>query len=133
MEENKSNLDSKKEVNLYIKGCCGVIFDNRYSVYAAILSYNSNDKIVSGHVHSCSVPRIFLTGLLETIQLLKCPCLIKIHAPIKIKYMLDKSNKYNKDLKFDLQELITKNNHTIVHTISNIRQRELSSIIKSVY
>lgn len=124
-----ANLD----VSFYIRGTADTSSFNNTGKYISILSFNGKEKELSGKLNNATANRMIITGLIESIKILKLPCRIKLHTHTSIG--LKRYSRYkdgiNKDLLKEVFCLLESGNHSLEEFVGIDRQEELDSKLKT--
>ena len=114
------------EVNLFVRGYCNTVNSDRLGMFVAILAKGSFQKIIYGTNKNTTTNRMIISGIIEAVKMLKRPCKINLftHTLIGLK-----SKGSNKDLIYQLLNLITNNHHILSETVSQERQKELQAML----
>ena len=129
---NENDLAST-EVQLYVRGITNFKSEDRDSMYVSILSCKGVEKQISNKFKHSTPNRMILQGLIDSIELLKRPCKIKLftHTMLGV-------TKYNKNRKGDNKDLleklfweIQKGNHSMEVIIGDYQQDRLKEILEN--
>ena len=115
-------------VNIHLRGSCDNASLEKAGFYVGLISKNSHELIIKGSSTNTTVGKMLLTGLIESIKVLKKPCLLKVYTHTKLGFS---SGNTNLELKNKLFELIESNNHAIIEIISNEKQDYLDKLYHS--
>lgn len=100
--------------------------ENRTGCYIALLSMGDRNKIILGEGKNTTTNRMLITGLIESLKILKTPCLIRLYTHTNIGFS---GGTTNKDLKEELFKLIIEKNHAIIEIISDEKQEYLQRLL----
>lgn len=153
-ENSKSNFNSKKltnkedsrangkiynenklattDIELIVRGYSNNASDSRDGMYMSILKYKNNEKIIKEKLYGLTVNQCILTGIIESIKLLKRPCNIKLytHTNVGLVQYVNKKQGPNSELLKELFDLLYKYNHSLEEFIGQYRQKELAEKMK---
>lgn len=119
--ESKSEV-KVKVVNIYVLDT--IKENNKDGKYDVILSSNGKTKVISKEVYKTSQYRVIIQGAIDSIKLLKEPCVINLYTTVVfgMSKIRNKNNtwkkilpvqKTNMDLLAELQDILIKGQHEI--------------------
>lgn len=113
-------------INVFLRGICYTSNEKKKGKYIALLLNGNQSKTISGYDENTTANRMLIIGLIEVLQILKTPCLIRLHTHTNIGFS---GGEINKELKEKLFSLIIEHNHAIVEIISNEKQDYLQELL----
>lgn len=122
----RGSADMKK-VNIYVRGMCRSNID-KIGCYACILEYKGRRKIIKSILEETTTNRAILTGMINSIDMLKEPCKVTmyIHGSVG----LNKKKPVNKDLVEIFKDKVASGGHELTVNTCMKMQYELSCIVK---
>ena len=122
------------DIELIVRGNSNYTLDNRPGMYACILKYGANEKLIKGKLEGLAVNQCIITGIIQAVKLLKRPCNIKLYTQTYVglaKYD-SKAEGPNNELLKELFDLLYTYNHSLEEFIGQYRQKELAACLKGL-
>lgn len=122
------------DIELIVRGNSNYTLDNRPGMYACILKYGANEKLIKGKLEGLTVNQCIITGIIQAVKLLKRPCNIKLYTQTYVglaKYD-SKAEGPNNELLKELFDLLYTYNHSLEEFIGQYRQKELAACLKGL-
>ena len=124
----------RKEISIYIVGGCNSQSEEKEGYYAAELRYKDKSRFIGRNIDNTTSNRVVIEGLIDTIKILKEPCIIQVYTAGTYGYksMYNKRGQYretitgvNNDLLSILQKQLIENNHILLDNRSNKHTKRL--------
>lgn len=120
-----------KEINLYVRGRADYMKEEKIGGWIAVLEYGSRCKVLKGKDRNVTSNAMIITGIMESIKVLKEPCVINLYTHTCVGFKTKKSP--NQTLMNKLKDQITIGQHQLKEIISQDRQKELAKMMKSMF
>lgn len=128
-----------KEISIYTHGKYKGHLPKRPGSFVTKMEYKGNVKYLDGFVEDTTTNRAIITGIIESIKVLKEPCRIHIYncTPIGFGLILNKKGEYKKapmknngDLLNELSTLLEEGGHAIKEYVTREHEKELKPLHK---